>query len=100
MLIVPLSPIANQGFSIILANQNCGISVYQKSTGLFIDLSVANAPIVQGAIAVDRARIVRTAYLGFIGDLAFFDTQGVEPPEYTGLGTRWLLAYLEVTDLT
>lgn len=99
MLIVPLQPVANQTIAVILGNQNCGINVVQKSTGTFLTLAVNNVPIVTTAICLDRVRIVRTAYLGFIGDLSFIDTQGFDVPQYTGLGTRWQLIYLTATDL-
>jgi hypothetical protein len=36
---------------------------------------------------------VRDEYLGFIGDLAFFDTQGMTDPDWTGLGSRYILGY-------
>jgi hypothetical protein len=42
---------------------------------------------------------VRSAYLGFVGDLCFFDTQGTEDPTSPGLGTRYLFVYLEAADL-
>ena len=38
-------------------------------------------------------------YLGFVGDLMFADTQGASDSSYDGLGTRYLLVYLEVSDL-
>ncbi|WP_321900039.1 hypothetical protein [Paraburkholderia heleia] len=31
------------------------------------------------------------------GDLAFMDMQGADDPQYTGLGSRWLLVWLETT---
>lgn len=43
--------------------------------------------------------IVRSAYLGFIGDLAFIDTQGTSDPIYAGLGTRFQLVYLFPVDV-
>ncbi|MBU9656059.1 phage baseplate plug family protein [Burkholderia cenocepacia] len=99
MLNVPLMANPSQKLSVLLAGQNCQISVYQKTTGLYLDLSVNNAPIKSGIICRDRVRLIRYAYLGFIGDLTFFDTQGVDDPQYSGLGTRWQLVYLESGDL-
>ena len=43
--------------------------------------------------------IVRDAYLGFIGDLAFYDTQGDTAPVYTGLGSRYVLEYFAPSEL-
>jgi hypothetical protein len=99
MLIVPLASVPSQSLTCLLGGQNCQINVYQKSTGLYLDLAVNDAPIVSTIIAVDRTLLVRESYLGFIGDIAFFDTQGYADPQYTGLGARWLLAYLTAADL-
>lgn len=100
MLIVPLTPSPSQTLTIQLSNQPCTISVYQLSTGLFIDLFVNDQPIITSVICQNRNRIVRDLYLGFIGDLAFFDTQDSADPYYTGLGSRWILGYLTGDDLT
>lgn len=99
MLVVPLVSVPSQTLTIQLANQPCTINVYQRSTGVFIDLFVNDAPIITSVICQDRNRIVRDEYLGFLGDLAFFDLQGEDDPYYTGLGTRWVLGYLTTADL-
>jgi len=99
MLNIPLSSTPSQKLSVLLAGQNCQISVYQKTTGMYLDLSVNNAAIKSGIACRDRVLLIRHAYLGFVGDLTFFDTQGVDDPEYSGLGARWQLVYLEAGDL-
>lgn len=99
MLLIPLDAVPSQTVDIVLNNQVCTISVYQKSTGLFLDLSVNNALIIGGVLCENANRIVRSAYLGFIGDLAFLDTQGSTDPVYTGFGSRYELLYLEPADL-
>lgn len=99
MLIVPLVAKPAQTLTIQLSNQPCTINVKQLSTGLFVDLYVNNQPIITSVIGQDRNRIVRDAYLGFIGDLAFYDLQGSDDPFWTGLGARWILGYLETPDL-
>ncbi|EIF30971.1 hypothetical protein BCh11DRAFT_06483 [Burkholderia sp. Ch1-1] len=100
MQIVPLSAIPSVRLSILLGGQNCQIKVYQKTTGVYLDLSVNDAPVVSGVICRDRVALVRDAYLGFTGDLSFFDTQGVSDPSYEGFGARWQLVYLEAGDLS
>lgn len=99
MLVVPLVAVPSQTLTIQLSNQPCTINVYQLSTGVFVDLYVNDAPIITSVIGQDRNRIVRDAYLGFIGDLAFFDTQAADDPYFTGLGARWILGYLTNDDL-
>lgn len=99
MLVIPLQPVPSQTFSATLDNQLCQINVYQKGTGLFLDLFISGALIIGGVICENANRIVRNTYLGFIGDLAFFDNQGSSDPVYTGLGSRYSLLYLEPADL-
>jgi hypothetical protein len=99
MLVVPVQPVPNQTLSILLANQLCRLTLRTRWFGLFMDVSVNDAPIVQGVICQNWNRIIRSAYLGFIGDFAFWDTQGSVDPTFSGLGSRYLLFYLEKSDL-
>jgi hypothetical protein len=99
MQIIPLQPVPSQTVAVLLADQNCQIKCYQKSTGMFLDLYVDDALIIGGVICLNLNRIVRSLYLGFIGDLAFIDSTGSADPIYTGLGDRFNLAYLEVSEL-
>lgn len=90
---IPLAPVASQNLSVTLGTQRCTISVYQKSTGLYFDLSVAGAPVVAGMICRNRVNLVRRSYAAFVGNLAVIDTMGNLDPDYTGLGTRYQLIY-------
>ena len=99
MQILPIQAEPNQTFNALLAGQFCTFNVYQRSTGLFIDVLVSNTLIIGGVLCQNLNRIVRDAYLGFIGDLCFIDNEGSTDPIYTGLGSRYSFAYLEVSDL-
>lgn len=99
MQIIPLQAVQNQALQVQLAGQPCQINIYQLAPGLFADLYVAGALIIGGVICENVNRIVRSAYLGFVGDLIFIDTQGSTDPIYTGLGARYQLAYLSTDDL-
>jgi hypothetical protein len=90
---IPLVATPSQTLAVTLGNQSCVINVYQKRTGLYLDLSVKNALIVGGVICRDRVWMVQDSYLGFVGDLGFVDTQGLSDPGYTGLGTRFQLIW-------
>lgn len=95
--IIPLSAVPSQSLTTTLNGQSCTINLYWKGLAnpfLYLDLSVNNAPIIGGVMCLSAVRIVRDAYLGFVGDLAFYDQQGNTNPTYTGLGTRYILAYL------
>jgi hypothetical protein len=99
MQIIPLNATPSQSMSVNLAGQDCRFSVYQRSTGVYLDLFVSNNPIIQGVLCRDRSLLVRDTYLGLAGDLAFTDTQGLNDPEYSGLGGRFLLVYLEAGEV-
>lgn len=99
MQIVPLKPVPNQALTVILAGQYCQINVYQEPSGIHVDLYVNNEIVIAGVIAENLNRIVRSTYLGFAGDLAFIDNQGDTDPYYTGLGTRYSLAYITAAEL-
>lgn len=93
MQIIPLTSVASQTFTIQLNSQNCEINLYQKSTGLFFDLFLDGTQIVSSMICLNEVGLVRESYLGFVGQLVFIDTQGNDDPDYTGLGSRYLLTY-------
>lgn len=99
MQIVPLQPIPNQTLTVNLDGQITQLNVYQRGANVFIDVLVNNVLIIGGVICENLNRIVRSLYLGFAGDLAFIDNQGSTDPVYTGLGTRYSLAYIEPDEL-
>lgn len=102
MKLIPLSAVPSQNLIVNLGGQSCQINVYVMSYAsprLYLDLSSNGANVMTGVMCHDRDKLVRRAYLGFAGDLTFVDTQGTDDPMYTGLGSRFLLIYLEASDL-
>ena len=95
MVVIPLVATPSQTLSVLLGGQNCNIRLYEKSTGVFFDLDVDSTPVASGVICRDRLMLVRRAYLGFVGDLVFCDTQGTDDPDSTGFGARFQLVYIE-----
>jgi hypothetical protein len=110
--IVPLSAVSSQTLFVTLNNQPCQINIYSKDimvpvaggiatsppnyapiSPIFCDLYVNGAIIILGVLCLNQVLIVRDVYLGFIGDLAFYDTQGTDDPLISGLGQRWQLVY-------
>lgn len=104
MLIIPLSATPSQTAQVQLSGQNVTLNIYQRSYGLFMDVLLNNAVIVQGVICENLNLIVRSAYLGFIGDFCWIDNQATSPgagsdPVYTGIGGQFSLAYLAPGDI-
>ena len=93
MLQISLQPIPSQVIRVVLGGQNCQLFVYQKNQGLFVDVAVNNTNIDCASLAYDMTPLVSRNYEGFDGNLFFVDTLGNLNPDYTGLGTRYLLLY-------
>jgi hypothetical protein len=100
MIVIPLQAAPSQSFNVTLNGQACQIALYQKGELFYIDLSIGSKVIRQGRMVRNATRLVRYAYLGFIGDLVMFDTQGHSDPTYDGLGVRYQLYYLSPDELS
>ena len=77
-------------------------SVYQRTTGMFIDVYVDDALILGGAMLRDRVLVLRDAYFDFVGDLMMIDTAAESDPFYSAseptIGSRFILLYVEAAD--
>lgn len=99
MLEIVLKPLKAQRFTVTLNNQECEIRLAQRSTGLYLDLTVNSAPCLQGVLCLNGNKIVRYGYLPFAGELFFADLAGAEDPNGSGLGERFKLYYLAPEEL-
>jgi hypothetical protein len=97
---IPVQSVPNQGFQATLGSQQVSLAIYQTDYGLFMDVFSNGSTVVQGVICENLNRIVRDAYLGFVGDFCWYDTSGAgDDPVYTGLGSQFSLIYLEASDI-
>ena len=104
MQIIPVQAVPSQSFQVTLNGQLCTLNVYQTFWGVFMDVLVSGNVIIQGVLCLNQTWIVRSLYLGFIGDFAWVDNQpnvilGPSPPSYTGLGARFSLIYFNPSDI-
>lgn len=100
MIAIPLQPIPAQAFNVTLGDQPCRIALYQKGDYFYLDLTVNNVTVVQARMVQNSVWIVRYAYLGLVGDLVMYDTQGTDnSPTYDGLGSRYQLYYLTPAEI-
>lgn len=93
---VPLNAIPWQKLSIVLNDQACSIEVRQIGARLYASLTADGETIIVNALAVNGGRVNLYPHPAFSGVLRWLDTVGDEPPQYEGLGSRWLLCYEEV----
>jgi len=90
---IPLRQVPSQGINITLAGQPCTIFLRQIGGRQYLSLSVNGDVICTNVLVVNRSGIIRAKHKGFIGEIAAVDTQGDAAPEYTGWGSRWVLAF-------
>lgn len=92
---LPLAAEPSQAITVTIGDQRMTLEVYQKRFGLFVDVYVNDTLVIGGVLARNLVKIVRSAYLGFVGDLCFYDTQGTSDPDYTGLVDRFVFLYTD-----
>lgn len=94
MLTIPVPAEPFQRVSVVLAEQNCVITLRQIGSRLFAALEVDGETVFDGSLVCDRQPIPAHAVGGFSGKLMVADTKGREHPQYEGLGDRFVLCYL------
>ena len=94
-VIVPIQSLASQNLNTIINGQLICIDLYQRSTGLFMDVWLKNQRVVAGAICQNANPILHAPYLGLGGDFFFLDLQGNSDPTYDALGSRYILIYAD-----
>ncbi len=99
MLTIPIGDVPSQIFSTTVGGQQVRLRIFTRRQALFADVYVAGTLIVAGALCKNGVPLMRGAYLGFVGDLMFIDTQGAFDPSSPGLGSRYTLVYLSTADL-
>ena len=100
MQTLSVESVPNQKVSAVLSGQLAQVNLYTMSDGfLYMDVLLNNSAIVSGVICLNNNLIVRSVSSGFLGDFIFTDTQGNLDPNYTELGTRFVLLYLTATEV-
>lgn len=91
--IIPIRAVPAQTVQVALAGQPVTLYLRQLGGRQYISVSWAGTVLCETVLMVNRSAIIRAAYTGFVGDIAVYDTQGDDAPEYTGWGSRWLLLF-------
>lgn len=97
---IPVQPVPSQQIACVLDGQNCQIAIYQKGGNVFVDLNSNGVDMCIACLALNGVPLDScNSYDGFSGNLYFIDTQGLSDPQYTGMGTRWVLIYLTAAEV-
>ncbi|MFT9088910.1 MAG: hypothetical protein ABF436_09975 [Acetobacter okinawensis] len=94
-VVIPLGAVAYQSLRVPLSGHAVRLTLQQRGTGLYAAVWVDDVPVLAGALCQDRTWLVRDSAGALPGDMAFADTQGTQDPDYTGLGSRFVLVYAE-----
>ena len=63
---IPLVATPSQTLTVQLGTQSCRINVRQRRTGLYVDLYLQDVAIALGVAALDRCKLIRAPYTGFV----------------------------------
>ncbi len=94
-VVIPLAAVAYQSLRVPLAGHAVRLDLQQRATGLYAAVWVDDVPVLAGALCQDRTWLVRQSASTLPGDMGFADTQGTQDPDYTGLGSRFVLVYVQ-----
>lgn len=92
--VIDLTSAKSQSLIVTLAGQQVGLRLLQRTTGMYMDITLNNDPILQGIPCLYGVKMVRSQCLGFKGDLVFLDRLGNNDPSWSGLGSRYVLYYI------
>lgn len=95
MQTIPLQAIPSQKVTAMLGGQKVDIALQQRTNGLYANIWLNGKMIMAGIICQNKNFIVNAPYKGLSGDLCFIDTQGKSDPDYSGLGSRFTLLWIE-----
>lgn len=94
MLKIPLKQIPSQKTRVVLAGQNCTLSIYYRFGSVYMDLYVGNNLVEQGAVCRNRASIIRVSNSYFSGSLHFLDLLADNDPDYHLFNVRYILLFV------
>lgn len=92
---IPVSTTASQTLNVIISGVIFRLDIYQRSTGLYMNVWVSGTQVVAGAICQNLNPVMHADYLDLGGDFVWVDTQGYDDPTYDELGSRYVLTFLE-----
>ena len=88
-----LSAIPNQVCNAVINGQSFVIAVRQIGSGLFTSVNVDGTQVTQNVRATAGGCLTPWPHASVGTKLYWLDQQGSEPPQYEGLGDRWVIAY-------
>lgn len=90
---IPLSAIPHQIVSAVVNGQSYRVTVRQIGSRLYTSLMVDGVQVADNVMACAGSSIVPWSQTTAKTIPYWVDLQGIEAPQYEGLGSRWILCY-------
>ena len=94
-VVIPLNAGAQQSVQVTLSSQSVQLDIQQRTNGLYMNIWLNGTMIIAGLLCQDRTWLVQKSYCGMPGDMIFADQEGETDPDYSGLGSQYVLMYQE-----
>ena len=90
---IPLSPIPHQLLAVVIGTHSYEIEVRQMGANLYTSVAIDGEQVTRMVRATSRGELFPWARVDVPLQIYWQDLQGDEDPQYTGLGSRWVLSY-------
>lgn len=90
---IEIEQVASQDVATVVNGQACGISLREIEGRQYFGLTLNGVRLCENVLIQHNSNLVCMPYSALVGDFIAIDTQGEEPPLYTGWGDRWVLLY-------
>ena len=93
---IPLISAPSQEFKVRLGQFDCAMRLFQRASYMYLDFYIGGISVRLGAaVRVNKPILLDVPAAVFTGNLYIVDTRGLGVyPDYSGLGSRWKLAYV------
>lgn len=92
---IPIIDEPSQKLTLRLGDQAVDIALTMRLGNLYADVRTNGKDVINNRICLNRTPIIKEVFRPFVGELYFEDLQGDENPVYGGLGSRFLLRWIE-----
>lgn len=92
---IPIMDVPSQKLTVNLGGQITDIALTMRLGNLYADVSSNGREVINGRVCLNQEPLIREFFREFEGELYFEDLQGEDSPVFGGLGSRFLLRWIE-----
>lgn len=91
---IPIIATPNQQLIVDLGGQNTTIKLATRLGKIYASVYVGTTKVILSRVCLNNEPIVRELYRPFVGELYFADLRGNSDPEWSELGSRYVLRWV------